>query len=278
LLAAPAFLQHGSDQQRARFLPRILHQKDIWCQGFSEPNAGSDLAGVQTTARRDGENYVVTGQKIWTSFGHYADWCLLLARTSSETRKHRGLTMFAMPMHQAGVQPHPIRQLTGDSEFAEVFYDNAEVPVACRVGGEGEGWQVAMTVLTAERGAGFAALALNRLSDMFGVLGHCASGRPDAMAQERRLGDRMEVTRWHVMRAIETGAANRDAMPPMSIMHLLTSELEQEMARTGFEVSCAEHTNLWRVLELEARPGTIASGTAEIQRNIIGERILGLPR
>ena len=136
LLAAPAFMGHGTEDQQARFLPRILRQQDIWCQGFSEPNAGSDLAGVQTSARRDGDVYRINGQKIWTSFGHYADWCLLIARTASEENRHRGLTMFAMPMQQPGVKPRRIRQISGDSEFNEVFYDDAEVPLDCRIGEE----------------------------------------------------------------------------------------------------------------------------------------------
>jgi alkylation response protein AidB-like acyl-CoA dehydrogenase len=278
LLAAPALLGHGTEEQKARFLPRILRQEDIWCQGFSEPNAGSDLAGVQTSARRDGDVYLVNGQKIWTSFGHYADWCLLIARTSSQQDRHRGLTMFAMPMHQPGVQPRQIRQITGNSEFNEVFYDDARVPVDCRIGGEGMGWQVAMTILTAERGSGYAALSLNDLSEMLRMLDHCAAGRPAAQAEAARLRDRVEVTRWHVMRAIEATAGDRDSGPLRSIMRLITSELTQETVRSGFELSCPEHRDRWRYLELDARSDTIASGSAEIQRNIISERILGLPR
>jgi len=278
LLAAPAFMGHGTDEQKARFLPRILHQEDIWCQGFSEPNAGSDLAGVQTSAHRDGDVYRINGQKIWTSFGHYADWCLLIARTASEANRHRGLTMFAMPMDQPGVKPRRIRQISGDSEFNEVFYDDAEVPVDCRIGEEGEGWRVAMTILTAERGGGFAALTLNELSEMLKLLDHCARGRPWARAEADRLRDRVEVTRWHVMRALESTAADRISLPSRMIMRLVTSELTQDTVRTGFEMSCPEHLGQWRYLELDARSNTIASGSSEIQRNIISERVLGLPR
>jgi alkylation response protein AidB-like acyl-CoA dehydrogenase len=278
LLAAPAFMGHGTDEQKARFLPRILRQEDIWCQGFSEPNAGSDLAGVQATARRDGDVYLVNGQKIWTSFGHYADWCLLITRTSAEPDRHRGLTMFAMPMDQPGVQPMPIRQINGNSEFNEVFYDDAQVPADCRIGGEGEGWRVAMTILTAERGGGYAALSLNDLSEMLVMLDHCAVGRTAAQAEVARLRDRVEITRWHVMRAIEASAGDRNSLPLRGIMRLVTSELTQETVRSGFELSCPEHLDRWRYLELDARSDTIASGSAEIQRNIISERVLGLPR
>lgn len=278
LLTAPALMGHGTDEQKARFLPRILEQQDIWCQGFSEPNAGSDLAGVKTSARRHRDVYLVNGQKIWTSFGHYADWCLLLARTSLEENRHHGLTMFAMPMHQPGVQPRQIRQISGDSEFNEVFYDDAEVPVNCRIGGEGEGWQVAMTILSAERGGGFAALSLNELSEMLKLLDHCARGRPAAQAEADRLRDRIEITRWHVMRALESMAADRNSLPSRMIMRLVTSELTQDVARTGFQLACTEHRDRWRYLELDVRSNTIASGTAEIQRNIISERVLGMPR
>lgn len=278
LLAAPAFFTHGTPEQQARFLPRILHQEDIWCQGFSEPNAGSDLANVQTSARRAGDVYLVNGQKIWTSFGHYSDWCLLITRTSTEASRHRGLTMFAMPMHQPGVQPRRIKQISGDSEFNEVFYDDAEVGVDCRIGGEGDGWRVAMTILTAERGVGYAALALNDLRVMLEMLDHCARHDPVAQGEVARLRDRATVTRWQVMCAIERMAADRYATPSASIMKLVWSELTQDVVRTGFELSCPEHRDRWRYLELDARSDTIASGSSEIQRNIISERVLGLPR
>jgi len=278
LLAGPAFFGYGTDEQKARFLPRILNQDDIWCQGFSEPNAGSDLANVATSARREGDIYLVNGQKIWTSFGHYADWCLLVTRTSTEASRHHGLTMFAMPMHQPGVQPRRIRQITGDAEFSEVFYDDAELCADCRIGAEGDGWRVAMTVLTAERGGGFAALALSDLAILLDLLDHCAGDDPAARGVAARLRDRVAVTRWQVMRAIERMAANRNATPSSSIMKLVWSELTQDVIRTGFELSCPEHRDRWRYLELDARSDTIASGSSEIQRNIISERVLGLPR
>jgi alkylation response protein AidB-like acyl-CoA dehydrogenase len=278
LLAAPAFFGHGTPEQQARFLPRILHQDDIWCQGFSEPNAGSDLANVQTSARRSGDEYLVNGQKIWTSFGHYSDWCLLITRTSTEASRHRGLTMFAMPMHQRGVQPRRIKQISGDSEFSEVFYDDARVGVDCRIGAEGDGWRVAMTILTAERGVGYAALALNDQRVMLEMLDHCARGNPAAGGEAARLRDRSVLTRWQVMCAIERMAADRDATPSASIMKLVWSELTQDIVRTGFELNCPEHRDRWRYLELDARSDTIASGSSEIQRNIISERVLGLPR
>lgn len=233
LLAYPALAAHGSPEQIERFLPRILNADDIWCQGFSEPNAGSDLANVRTTARRVENVYRVNGQKVWTSFGHYADWCLLLARTGDVGARHRGLTMFAMPMHQAGVRSRPIRQIDGRSDFNEVFYADAEVDLECRLGEEGDGWRVAMTILTAERGAGFAALAMGRIVDMMRTLYHCASARPRLEAEVAALDDRRFVTRWQVMRAIERMAADRDAVRSSSLMKLAWSELTQDIARCG---------------------------------------------
>ena len=222
--------------------------------------------------------YLVNGQKIWTTFGHYADWCLLLTRTSSDGPRHRGLTMLAMPMDQPGVQPRRIRQISRDSEFSEVFYDEAEVAADCRIGAEGEGWRVAMTILTAERGVGFAALALSELSRLLGLLDHCTRDDPAARAGAAQLRDRVEITRWQVMRTIERVGADRNPAPTASIMKLVWSELTQEVIGTGFELDCPEHRDRWRYLELDARSDTIASGSSEIQRNIIGERVLGLPK
>ena len=147
--------------------------------------------------------------------------------------------MFAMPMHQPGVQPRRIRQISGDSEFSEVFYDQAEVSADCRIGAEGEGWRVAMTILTAERGVGFAALALNEHTRLLGLLDHCARDDPAARGEAARLRDRVEVTRWQVMRAIERMGAQRDPTPSASIMKLVWSELTQDVIRTGFELDCA---------------------------------------
>ena len=278
LLAAPGLFGHGTPEQRARFLPPILECREIWCQGFSEPNAGSDLASLRTAARRDGDRYLINGQKIWTSFGHYADWCLLLARTGDAASRHRGLTMFLVPMHQPGVRVRRIVQISGLAEFSEVFYDNAEVPLDCVLGAEGDGWRVAMTVLTAERGAGFAALALQNLTEILALLKDSAAGRADLAAKVAALDTRLSIVRWQIMRAIERMAAGRNATPSASILKLVWSELEQDMIRTGFETDCPRHRERWRFLELECRSSTIASGSSEIMRNVIAERVLGLPR
>ncbi len=278
LLAGPALFHHGSAEQRATFLPPIVEGTEIWCQGFSEPGAGSDLAAVQTTASRAGERYVVSGQKLWVSFGHYADWCLLLARTGPRESRHRGLSMFILPMRQRGVLVRSVRQISGRSEFVEVFADDAELPAAHRIGEEGEGWAVAMTILGAERGAGFGALALKTIGDDLAVLRHCIGQPQDAGGAGPRLGARLHLLRWQIMRAIEKTAIGEDPLPSSSILKLTWSELSQEVVRRGFESGCPDHEDRWRTRLLEARELTIASGTSEIQRTIVAERVLGLPR
>jgi alkylation response protein AidB-like acyl-CoA dehydrogenase len=277
LLAGPALFGHGTEELRARLVPPILNGTDIWCQGFSEPNAGSDLASVRTSARRDGDVYYVNGQKVWTSFGHYADWCLLLARTGPADQRHRNLSMFAMPMHQPGVQARRIKQISGRGEFNEVFYDDAVVPAENRIGDENDGWRVAMTVLSAERGVGFGALALKDLSDYVGTLRHCLSGSAGARSLLTSLEHKVKVMRWQVVRAAELIAADRDSNGSASALKVTWSELEQRLVRIGFESDCAEHRGKWRYLEMDNRSKTIASGSSEIQRNIIARRVLGLP-
>ncbi len=276
LLAGPAIFGHGDARLRDRFLPRIVEGVDIWCQGFSEPSAGSDLAAVRTTAQREAGCYRVVGRKLWTSFAHYADLCLLLARTSPSEDRHDGLTMLCLPMRQAGVSVRRVRQITGRSEFAEILFEGAEVPVEQRIGDEGGGWAIAMSVLGSERGAGFAALALKTMGDDLRVLRHCVpQGELDS---DLGPGTRFQLLRWQAMRAIETTAGGRDALASTSILKLVWSELVQEIVRRGFESGCREHEARWRDRLLDARETTIASGTSEIQRTIIGDRVLGLPR
>lgn len=278
ILVAPGLFVHGTPQQQDRFLPAILHCSETWCQGFSEPGAGSDLANLRTRAKRDGDRYIVDGQKIWTSFGHYADQCLLLARTGEPGGRHRGLTMFALPMKQPGVQLRPIRQINGQADFNEVFFDAAEVPAECRIGEEGEGWKVAMTVLTAERGAGFAALKIKKMRDLVELLELSLAGRESLEPGLHSAKTRFEVAQWHIRRSIELLGSSRNPLPASSILKLLWSELEQDMARLGFESDNPAFLDQWRHHLLSLRADTIASGTSEIQRNVIAERVLGLPR
>ncbi|MQA87231.1 MAG: acyl-CoA dehydrogenase [Streptosporangiales bacterium] len=283
LLAGPTLIAHGTDEQRARYLRPILSGEEIWCQGFSEPGAGSDLAAVRTRAGRDGAVYRVSGQKTWTSFAHYADWCLLLALTGPAELRHRNLSMLIVDMHAPGVTVRPIRQISGRSEFNEVFFDDVEVPVANRIGAEDDGWRVAMTVLTNERGM---AEAANRYVDLMAdsrQLLECAGHRPsriggDTLGGVEVYADRVEALRWQVMRAVEKSARGGDWFPSMAVLKLYWSELMQDMASAGLGLGCAEHASWWRRRYLESRATTIYSGTSEIQRNIIAERVLGLPK
>lgn len=278
LLVAPGLFVHGTRKQQDRYLSAILACKEIWCQGFSEPNAGSDLASLRTTARLNGDHYVVNGQKVWTTFGHYADYCLLLARTGEAGGRHRGLTMFALPMRQPGVRPQPIKQISGEADFNEVFFDDAVVPAENVIGGDGNGWKVALTVLMAERGAGFAALKIKRISEEMALLEKSLKHRSDLASTGQKLDTQFSIMRWQVMRAVERMAADRNPLPSASILKLVWSELGQRIARFGVETDEAETRDQWRFLELALRMDTIASGTSEIQRNIVAERVLGLPR
>jgi alkylation response protein AidB-like acyl-CoA dehydrogenase len=278
LLAGPALFAHGTDRQRSRFLPAIVSGEAIWCQGFSEPDAGSDLASLRTTARREGDHYVIRGQKLWISFGGYADWCLLLARTGDQESRHRGLTMFVVPMRASGTTIRSVRQITGRSDFAEIFFDGAEVDERNRIGAEGEGWACAMTILGAERGAGFAALAIHQLGEDLASLAHCTAGKNEFNLLERDLRARLGALRLQVMRTVELDSRRTSSLASASILKLTWSELMQDVARTGLSADCPEHMEDWRALVLDRREVTIASGTSEIQRNIIAERVLGLPR
>lgn len=279
LLAGPAIFVHGSAEQKARFLPKIVAGEETWCQGFSEPDAGSDLASVRTRATLDGDHYVIQGQKIWTSFGHYADWCLLLARTGAASNRYHNLTLFAVPMRQDKIDVRTIRQISGRSQFSEVFYDDALVPVSFRIGDENDGWRVAMTIMSYERGGGFGALALQWLDESLDLLrSHCGAKILVLHPKVAALQQRVNLVRWQIMRSIEQAAAGRDASPSSSIMKLTWSELLQDIVRVGFLTNCVEHLARWRFLVLAYRSESIASGTAEIQRNIIAQRVLGLPR
>ncbi len=278
LLAGPALLAHGNPEQRARLLPAIIEGRETWCQGFSEPNAGSDLAAVGTTARLEGDAYVVSGQKAWTSFGHYADRCLLLARTGDAAQRHRSLSLFAMTMRQPGVSVRPLRQANGRWEFVELFLDGAAVPVGDRIGPENAGWEVAMTILNAERGGGFAAVFMQRIAaDLRLYREHCRVGQPGVEAATA-LADRLEVVRWQVMRALEQLASGAPATASLAVLKLAWSELSQEVARAGLRAECPKHRDWWRFREIDTREATISSGSSEIQRNLIADRILGLPR
>lgn len=286
LHAGPTIAAEGTAEQRARWLPSVLRGEEVWCQGFSEPDAGSDLAALRTRAYRDGDDYVITGSKIWTSHAEVADWCELLVRTDPGAPKHRGISWLAMPMDAPGVTVRPLRTLAGSTEFAEVFLDEVRVPVANRVGEENDGWRVTMVTLSFERGTAFVGevVACRR------VLGEVAeearaNGRWDDPGVRRRLGrlnaefrTLWRLTQWNVSEAESSGG-----VPGVggSVFKLRYSRARQELYDAAVEVLGPEGVDLgraWVLDRLSSLSYTIAAGTSEIQRNIVGERILGLPK
>ena len=289
LHAGPTIAAEGTPAQRARWLPPILRGDQVWCQGFSEPDAGSDLASLRTRAERDGDSYVVSGSKIWTSHAEVADWCELLVRTTPlgpDTPKHRGITWLALPMDAPGVTVRPLRTLAGTAEFAEVFLDEVRVPVDHRIGAENDGWRVTMVTLSFERGTAFVGevIACRRVLEALARTAR-ANGRWDDPVLRRRLGRiaaacaaLWRLTQWNVSEAQRTGG-----VPGVggSVFKLRFSEVRQELYEAAAEVlgpDALDAGHEWVADRLSSLSYTIAAGTSQIQRNIVAERILGLPK
>jgi alkylation response protein AidB-like acyl-CoA dehydrogenase len=292
-LLAPTLLAHGTPEQKHRFLPPIARGEELWCQGYSEPGAGSDLAGIRTTAVRDTDTYRVTGQKIWTSLAHEADWCFVLARTQPESTRHHGLSFLLVPMDQPDrIEVRPIRQLTGTSEFNEVFFDGALAHAEHMVGGEGNGWRVAMSLLGFERGVSTLAQQIGFAEELGRVAkAAVASGAVgDPVVRDRlvRQWAELRTMRWNALRTLGSSA---DAGAP-SVAKLLWGRWHQRLgelavqvrgagaavgpadwsAASPYELDGSQH------LFLFSRADTIYGGSDEIQRTIIAERVLGLPK
>ncbi|MEU9295320.1 acyl-CoA dehydrogenase family protein [Streptomyces sp. NPDC048266] len=287
LHAGPTIAAEGTAAQRARWLPPILRGDEVWCQGFSEPDAGSDLASLRTRAVRDGDTYVVTGSKIWTSHAEAADWCELLVRTDpGATPRHRGITWLAMPMDAPGVTVRPLRTLAGSTEFAEVFLDEVRVPVENRVGAENDGWRVTLVTLSFERGTAFVGevVACRRL---LGELARTArkNGTWDDAVLRRRLG-RLSAefqALWRLVQANVSEAQATGGVPGTggSVFKLHYSHARQELYEAAAAVLGPDALDLdrdWTLDRLSSLSYTIAAGTSQIQRNIVAERILGLPK
>jgi alkylation response protein AidB-like acyl-CoA dehydrogenase len=297
-MAAPTILAHGSDEQQHRWLRRLWTGEEIWCQLFSEPGAGSDLANLATRAVRDGDGWVVSGQKVWTSQAHLARRGLLVTRTDPDVPKHAGLTYFAVDMTAPGVDVRPLRQLTGEAEFNEVFFTDVRIPDADRIGPVGEGWKVATATLMSERVSIGASRAVPREGGMIGPAAQTWRSRPELRTpglHDRllRLWTDAEVARLAADRLRQQLAAGRPG-PEGSAAKLVMARLNQEIS--GFEVELAGADGLryddWRMRRperanffgrgpgyryLRARANSIEGGTSEILRNIIAERVLGLP-
>jgi alkylation response protein AidB-like acyl-CoA dehydrogenase len=297
--AASTLLHAGTDAQRRRHLPAIL-DGEIWCQGFSEPEAGSDLANLKTTARREGDAYVVNGQKLWASGALHADWCLLLARTDPAAPKRKGISYFLLDMATPGIDLRPIRQATGDAHFCELFLDDVVLPASQLVGAEHEGWQVAQATLSAERGLTMLELAERLGTGFRWLVASCAESDEqgavpldDPVVQDRLATLEAELTGLRALcrSHVERSEAGRAGPADASIVKLFYSELLQRMTDLGAEVGgvrAHEHlekprssgweSGRWVLDFIGSWEWTIPGGSSEIQRTIIGERGLGLPR
>jgi alkylation response protein AidB-like acyl-CoA dehydrogenase len=288
LLGGPTLMVWGSEEQKQRYLAPILSGEEIWCQGFSEPDAGSDLASLKTRAVKDPahpDEWVVTGQKVWTSGAQYAKWCMLVARTDADAPKHKGLTYFLMDMEQEAVQVRPLRQITGEAEFNELFIEEARVPESNVVGGVGNGWKVALTTLMNER-AGLGFLLQVRLRQLLDDTIAAARERgllddalyADALADLHIRCEQIRLLAWKGLTDIERYG---QPGPEGSLVKWLWSDTNQRLTQSAAEIvgpAALTDGTSWSYELLRARGNTIEGGTTEVLKNIVAERVLGLPR
>ncbi len=285
LLAGPTIMIWGTQEQKDRYLSPILTAEEIWCQGFSEPEAGSDLASLKTRAVKDGNDWVLTGQKVWTSGAQYSKWCMLVARTDTEAPKHKGLTYFLMDMEQEAVQVRPLRQITGEAEFNELFIEEARVPDENVLGGVGNGWKVALTTLMNERaGLGFfLQVRLRQVLDQV-FTEAAARGLLDDPVVADRLGElhlKAEILRLTAYRGLSTIEKYGQPGPEGSLTKWMWSETNQQLTQFAADLlgtPALTAGNNWSYELLRARGNTIEGGTTEILKNIVAERVLGLPK
>ncbi|HCT81654.1 MAG TPA: acyl-CoA dehydrogenase [Micromonosporaceae bacterium] len=281
-LLAPTLIAFGTQAQQDRFLPGIKSAKELWCQGYSEPGAGSDLASVATKAVRDGDEWVITGQKIWTSLAHVADWCFVITRTEPGSRRHHGLSYLLVPMRQPGITVRPIRQLTGTSEFNEVFFDGARTSSDLVIGEVGQGWRIAMATLGFERGVAMLGHQVRFRRELAGIIaiakGNGAIDDPILRDKLTRAWIGLEVMRAHTLRTMAIDEPGFEA----SVTKLVWGKWHKELGELAMEVigapSMVGPLDDWQRLFLFGRAETIYGGSDEIQRGIIAERVLGLPR
>ena len=264
---------HGSEELRQRFLPGMINGSERWCQGFSEPDAGSDLASLRTTATRDGDEYVINGHKIWTSYSDVADWCLLLARTDPDVPKHKGISAFVVPMHQPGIEQRPLKMINGvTNEFGQVLFDGARVPADNMIGAPGEGWRLAMTVVSHEREP--SSSATSRATGSW-----CASwhARVDGPAPEELSWAwvQTEMLRLHVRRRLSERLDGITHGPEGSLDKLLMTWVEQSVGHAALATVGTGDAELFGAY-LYSRAQSVMGGTSQIQKNIIASRILGL--
>jgi alkylation response protein AidB-like acyl-CoA dehydrogenase len=284
---APAVMQHGTEDQKRRFLPPMLRGDEIWCQGFSEPDAGSDLASLQTRAVPDGDDFVVNGQKVWNTLGNLADWCELLVRTDPDVPKHQGISCLLVDMRLPGVDVRPLVTITGEREFNEIFFTDVRVARSALLGPLNEGWRVAMTTLTYERG-GVASLHLGvrkKIAELLDLAretevdGRPASKDPVLRQSLARLYLEGEYLKLLSDRAVSAALHGREAGPETSLAKLVWSECESHVADVaGQLLGPAANTGRWGRERVYVRALSIAGGTTQVNKNILAQRILGLPR
>ncbi|MEP6752605.1 MAG: acyl-CoA dehydrogenase family protein [Candidatus Dormiibacterota bacterium] len=285
-MGGPVVITHGTEEQKKRYLPPLLSAEEIWCQGFSEPNAGSDLSGLQTRAEDKGDHYLVNGQKVWTTLAHVAKWCMLLTRERNDANPRHGLTYLLVDMDSPGIEVRPLVQITGDAEFNEIFFKDVKVPKSQILGEAGEGWAVAMTTLLHERGTLGMALATRAQITAAELAEHTRKlGRgSDPLVRQKVAQFTIEARALQLngYRALTAMKRNGIPGPEGSILKLMWSELNQRMTETAVDVAGAAgqvgETSGWRYQFLRSRANTIEAGTSEVLRNILAERVLGLPR
>ncbi len=297
-MGGPVVIAHGTEEQKKRYLEPILTAEEIWCQGFSEPESGSDLASLKTKAVKDGDEWVVTGQKVWTTLAQFSKWCMLVARTDPDAPKHKGLTYFLMDMEQEAVQVRPLVQITGEGEFNEIFMEEARIPDANVVGGVGNGWQVAITTLMNERaGLAFGATAAihNSLRRLAGLAretrinGGTAAEDTHYRQQIAQLHIEAETMRMNGYRGLTKTMQSGIPGPEGSLGKWQWADINQGIAELAMEIEGAyapldrdsEHAvagGSWQYSFLRSRANSIEGGTTEILKNIIAERVLGLPK
>jgi alkylation response protein AidB-like acyl-CoA dehydrogenase len=296
-MAGPTIIAHGTNEQKSRHLEKILSAEEIWCQGFSEPGAGSDLGNLRATAVEDGDHWVINGQKVWTSLAHIADWCIFLARTDPTAPKHKGITYLLVDMHTPGIEVRPLRQMSGTADFNEVFFTDVHVPRENVLGEVNDGWRIAMTTLLHERGTlGFAlsvgaSIALSELIDLARSTKRNGKTAYDDPVIRQRIADLhvdVEGLRLNTYRALTGFMKTGIPGPEGSLGKLSWSESTQRMGDLAMEIlgpsgllgSASDDPRIaqWQFIHLRSRGHTIEAGTSEILRNIIAERVLGLPK
>ena len=297
-LIGPTIIAFGSEDQKQRYLRKILSAGEIWCQGFSEPDAGSDLAALRSEARLDGDHWIVNGHKVWNSYGWAADWCELVVRTDPAAPKHKGLSVLLVDMKSAGVDVRPLKQITGETEFSELFFRDVRVPVTNTVGKVNDGWNVAIGTLMHERGTFGAGLQImyRQNIDRLIALAHTTERNGKPAAEDPIIRQKLaqayaevEIMRLNQMRAFSRINQTGVPGPEGSIQKIFWSELNQRMQQLAQELlgpygqlegpdGYAVDHGIWSYGYLRARGNTIEAGTSEIQRNIIGHFVLGLPR